>query len=404
MNAQIDSVNYYKASGNYYRAIQLLENQMKNNPENCMNMSALAELYQAVYKPNKAIEYYQKATSICKDRIDLQGRYADILFEEDKYNKADSIYDVILERSPTNFNAINKKAKLLVKAGLYNEAIRYYLVLDSLSPSASYFKRAVASCYQKLDSIRNAYQWYRKAYDCDTTDLKSIITYSNFLHKNAWVDSALLIVNKGLSLYPINYDLKKKKANILFMQEKYHEAIPLFEEVVTHTDSSFTMMRQLGISYHMAGGYRSESIEVLTRATKLEPEDYISAFYLGLSYRQMGQTDRALEQINHAIDLLIPKQVVLYYVERGNTHLLMSNPSKTIEDYKTALWYSPDRKQILVEIGLVYEKEMNDLKSALIYYERFKREYNGADEQLVTYINDKIRKVKEELHFQTGKE
>jgi len=400
---QLDKIQQFVDEGKYTEAIKLLEKKQTTTHFTCIDYFQLGKLYFSINRNDKAEELIKKAVTTCPSNLSYLNTLADLYFEKNQFDKSDSVYNVILKIDSVNYSALNHRAKLFLKRNQFVDAFLAYeklMPFDSLNP---YYPRSMGYCMQKINDLTRAAKYYTKSLSIDSVDYNTIILFSNLLNAQNNSQEAMNLIDKGLAIYPLDIIMLKSKANLLYQIKKYDEASKFYLKAAKLGDSIQPTYRQLGICYFMVGAYNKEAIMYLEKAFRMDQSDYTSAFYLSLAYRSDKRGVDAKEKMLKAIDIMTPKQISLYYVELGNTYLFLKKPNEAINAYKTVLWYEPERKDILVEIAVVYETEMKDYNSALRYYQQFKNEYKDDDQELIDYTNSKITKIKEELFFRKEK-
>ncbi|MBI2839968.1 MAG: DnaJ domain-containing protein [Acidobacteria bacterium] len=87
-----------------------------------------------------------------------------------------------------------------------------------------------------------------------------------------------------------------------FNQGKMEEAIDAFESSLRTDDSNSTCRAYLGVAYFRKGDPRKAEV-ALKQATEGEAHSAQFIYYLGMVYKQLGLTDKALEAFEDAVSL-----------------------------------------------------------------------------------------------------
>lgn len=396
---QSENLNQLIKTGKYLQAVDLLERDLSVDSNNCEKMFQLTKLYDATYRTEKIPSIFEKINNKCVDNIEYLLAEADYYFEENNLKRTDSILNKIIKLDSTNFLALSKLAKLKIKQNRYNDAIQYYAKMqenDSLNP---YFFRKTGYCYHKMDSLQLAEKYYKEALSIDSLEYNSIVLLADLYDQQDRNDELDTLVTYGLKYFSDKSRLLAKKAKVLYLKNKYDDAVPYYQKAIEYGDSTQMNYRQMGISMFMSGLWSPLDLQALERAFAMNKEDYTTAFYLALSYRRGRKYEKAIEMFEKAFEIMIPKQIPVFYVEEAHTYRMMSKFYDADVAYNKALYYQPDRFEVYLDIAVMYEKELNNYEKALKYYERHKKEYTGDDEDTKNYVDSKILKMKEELHF-----
>jgi tetratricopeptide (TPR) repeat protein len=158
---------------------------------------------------------------------------------------------------------------------------------------------------------------------------------------------ALDLLIRARKAAPDNLDIVFLMARISMSQNYFEDAIPLLESGLQSTPRRPDLLAALGESYFMAG--KSEkAIEIFNRLIAVEGSARSRAF-LGLSYRNLGRFDEAIEQFQQGLKLDQKNTLCLfnlgYIAER-------QGDAATAEKYlQSALHTNPDFADALLELA-----------------------------------------------------
>nr|CRH06910.1 conserved protein of unknown function [Include 6 copies of TPR repeat] [Candidatus Magnetococcus massalia] len=196
----------------------------------------------------------------------------------------------------------------------------------------------------------------------------------------------------------LNQQLRRGKE--LFQQEKYDQALEIFERLASIATKDANVFRLQGITLFQLHRY-DEAIEVLQRSHALDPENAVQAYYIGSSYYQKGMYEEAVNWFGRAVELkedyaaawinlgvnwrkLKETEKALFCVERAltiddslaNAHNNRANylrflgkRREAVESYKRAVELSPNDQSTLVNIGDVFQ-ELGEYDLAKEYFEK----------------------------------
>lgn len=383
--------------GEIHKAIEILEKEIKNDSLNCLKMFELGKLYEQTYKSNFALNQYKKISILCIDNIEYNLNFARFYSDEENFLKSDSIYLRVLKADSMNFMALNNLAKNKIRQNKFVDAIEFYNKLSYLDSLNAYYYRRIGYCYNKIDSLDKAEMHYLQALKHDSLEYNSIILLSDLYDIKTQDSLRDYYIDFGLKYFENDARLLARKGKFLTQNQKYLEAIPFYEKAIYYGDSIHINYRQLGLCYLLSAS--KPSIETLEKAYKLNKEDYTTMFYLAIAYRNSMKHEKSIETFNKAFEIMIPKQISVYYLEQANTYRIMGKYNDALSSYNKVIYYQPDRFDTYIDIAVMYEKDIKDYSKALKYYEIHKKEYTGNDEETIKYIDSKILKMKEELHF-----
>jgi Tfp pilus assembly protein PilF len=141
-----------------------------------------------------------------------------------------------------------------------------------------------------------------------------------------------------------------QQAVVLMQQEKWHEAVQLYENITAQQDELSGPWLNLGIAYIKSGN--SELAETAFKKSIDMNSGNIEAYnQLGILYRRSGRLKEA-----------------------GFI-------------YESALKTAPDNTNIHWNLGILYDKYFPDRRKALLHYQRYQQLTGSEDAQLQRWIN-----------------
>ena len=220
------------------KAVDLLEESEKLEPNAAYTISALGTRYYYLYQYKKAFEKFQKYLDLQPNDFYAKYTLANLFFKLKEYTKAEMLLKTLIDSYPEKgflytllcdvyFDDNNKSESLLWA----KKALNF-----STTKSEGYFDIAVY--YQKMKNLDSAKYYYELSRADDPADMTidNNIGYAYLLNQN--LDSALFYLNrlyKVDSTFPyVNFNL----ATIDLMQEKYYAAMLKFVKVIDYSSSN----------------------------------------------------------------------------------------------------------------------------------------------------------------------
>lgn len=111
---------------NWYGAIELYQQALKENPAYNDVYRGLAECFYALGEYDQAIVHAEKARRYAPQDIDIENLYAFILIGIGKIEQAGKIFEAILQKNPNNFDARFGMAEIEVTGGRLTNASELY--------------------------------------------------------------------------------------------------------------------------------------------------------------------------------------------------------------------------------------------------------------------------------------
>ncbi len=219
------------------------------------------------YKNNnldKAIEYLQYAIKINPKDPKAYLSLSSIYQKAGKSDKAREALKKVIELDPNNKQALYYLGLMEEVAGNTEEAQKHLEKLVSLDTtySRAYFELGVI--YFKKNNYEKAYENFMKAAQLDTTDA------------NAWLNAGVAALNL----------------------KKYDAAIKAFEKYVSYKPNDKTAWISLGEAYfekavedttNVNEDYLKKAVDAFNQAKELDPNNPDIYFYLGNTYKVLGE-------------------------------------------------------------------------------------------------------------------
>ncbi|HMN32162.1 MAG TPA: tetratricopeptide repeat protein [Chitinophagaceae bacterium] len=238
-----------------------------------------------------------------------------------------------------------------------------------------------------------------------------LIQAASFKQKGNNIEAAKLL-NKAFELDRSNLEIKKDLADILYLNKKYFDAIPLYEDMIKTDDKNVEYLARLSEMYSMSPR-KQKGMEYADKVLKLKPTDANINKMIARAYFEVKYYPKAIEQYMIAEkampnDLDIPYKIglcnrklnkfydaMIYYIKAMN--LDPNNSNKIYEAANSC--YDANNYKMAVELyqkaedkgyfkskafydnwAMAYE-EMKDFEQAINCYMKAK-EYSPFDKDI----------------------
>ncbi len=255
------------------RGLAYLQLALFLNPTNHLALLSLADLYDAMKKPELAVEVYDKvpSNSPIKRLADIQ--VAIDLDSLDRTEEAKKHLERLIASRPDNVEAILALGGILRErkqyaecADTYSRAIAQIPTPDRSNWTVFYFR---GICYERAKKWDKAEADLKKALEL-YPDQPHVLNYLGY----SWID-------QGLNL---------------------DEGMRMIKKSVEQRPDDGYIVNSLGWAYFRIGNYE-EATKQLDRAVELKPTDPTINDHLGDAYWKVGRTLEAKFQWSHARDL-----------------------------------------------------------------------------------------------------
>ena len=218
-------------------------------------------------KITEALPYCDKAYQLMPEDGNVQNIYAFVLVNAKQYDKALGIYNKILERDPTNINALTNLAMIYGQKGDDSNAMQVYNKILQVDPEQkdTYFNRGLVFMKQ----AQAYYEQMKQANDALAADpqnktleakVRQLLAEQKEIYHKAELDFA-----KAMELEPNDNEARGYLGGSLFHQEKWDEALQVFEKLVSLDPNNKEAWNYLAVLYTKKG-MKEKGEEALKKA------------------------------------------------------------------------------------------------------------------------------------------
>jgi len=260
-----------------------------------------------------------------------------IAYERENYGEAITIFESLLEISPDPQQALSAIVKAVNAQSGIDDAIKYIQSYIEQHPREIPPREILAALYIEKGDKGKAQGVYDDALAAEPRNVSILISKSQLYQSVGDLEAALDTLNSALEVAPGNLNLLILKAGLLERSGKYENAVHIYEDILerqpanhiaannlamilvdnlpseentakalkvtAHLDSAKepVLMDTRGWVHYRAGNY--EQARVILEAALLVPEkaNPIYRYHLGMVYIQLGETEKAKEQLEASL-------------------------------------------------------------------------------------------------------
>ncbi len=354
---------------------------------------------------------YEHALSFDSADIKVLNSLANINVNKRNFNKATTFYWKILTINPMQKDAKANLANLLLRTDKDRQAKELFGQLVNDDTTNYYFMSQLATCYHNMNITDSAVYFYEKSLQLNPEDYLSVIRLSNIYIRHGAMTDGLDITEKYLQQDSSNVQVLKLNAYIHFLSGHYDKAIAQYLRSSAYGDSSFNVVKYLGLSYYQKEDMYMAAI-YLDKAYRLDSTDMETCLYLGISTGWTMDKLKGIGYLKKTLDMIFPADelVVRIYRELADLYMAWSKPEDAVPYYLKILDYDTDNRLVLYKLGRCYE--YIDKEKALDWYTEFMKtrdpdakpvSLNSEGFMVVSYYDiaeRKIKELREELFFE----
>lgn len=349
---------------------------------------ALADsLFQAKYY-TRAINAYARS-----DAFEAQYRISKAYVELGNYQKAITQLEFLRTRYPERTEVAADLGSLLFRTRQFEKSAQLYeelTVADSLNPDPRY---RLGRVFKELQQDSLAQLQFQKAFELDSTHLKSCIELGEYHLKRRQLKKAHAYADKGLIIAPDHAELLNIKALAWFNDYQFELAKPYFEKLVELNYNEDFLLLRLARCYQKTWE-KDKAVRVYKFIVAVDPENADAYYELGGLYRDKKLLDSAQYFYKEAY-LAKKPDLSRELVALASIHRKKGELGKALELYSQAHEEAPENMNIyfnVCELAATYYKDSARVRP---YLERFRERY--ADEKYAYIYLDRIEAYLQEL-------
>ncbi len=336
---QGEPIAYLSLAEHYYRkndrekAVKVLEEALRNNPEDVKAMDMKGRIYLAGKDYQSALSVY-KAMAAAAPETGKQ-RMAGVYSAMGDYNRAIRELKGLLAGRNDRADIQGQIVNLYIRKKDFKEAERYAGEIISLRPEKDNGYRSLAAVYIAEKKFRKAVSALKKAGELNPDNPETKATMGKVYIAVKDLQKAMEIF-KGLEKsnpeYAPAYFLQ---AGILEMTGRKKAAVAKYEKALELSTNHIPSLNNLAYLYAEGYGPVEEAVRLAQRAKKLVPENGSITDTLGWALFNKGDYDDALKQFIEATHYLPGEPAIRYHL--GLAYLKEGMRDKAGEQLKNAV-------------------------------------------------------------------
>jgi tetratricopeptide (TPR) repeat protein len=312
------------------KAVDLLEQSEKLEPNAAYTISALGTRYYYLYQYKKAFEKFQKYLDLQPNDFYAKYTLANIFFKLKEYTKAETLLKALIDIYPEKGFLYTLLCDVYFDENEKSESLLWAKKALNYAKAEGYFDMAVY--YQKIKNLDSAKYYYELSRADDPADITidNNIGYAYLLNQN--LDSALFYLNrlyKVDSTFPyVNFNL----ATIDLMQEKYYAAILKLVKVIDYSSSTDEVfIADLEMYFNQFNEFRNKVYDF-----NIQYMSYVSVLYCYLREPTLFTLGDKIELIFSRMKSYSEYDVYTYY-HYACYKALQKNKTEALENLQKSL-------------------------------------------------------------------
>jgi len=414
-------------------------------------------------KTAEAIEYYQQAVELDPDVLELYTALINAYYQLRKYDEGIAWANRGLDRIPGDTKLYLSIAIGCIGKGDFKRSIEYYrhsLEYEEDRTQQENIYSAIATIYEVLGDLKSARQtlrdipedrktqgiyaqlgtlsgkmndhqsavdYYRKSYALDETNATATLGLATGFDYLGIKDSCIYYYERCLSVDSF-YTIRKRLVDLYSDTDQYVKLITVAREILSADYYETGVRRSLGFALYKTGD-STDALNEFLIASRLNPVDTYSRFYVGKIYLENGRYAEAQQEIEQALrinpdflELWIylgfvridkrdfpgarsafseaahrgadPSEV--YYL-LGFTTELENRSAEAYQDYRKALTLNPKNISALQALANFCDREDRKAEALTVFYQIMK--IDTLNSTALNYVGYTLAEKAESLDY-----
>lgn len=379
---------------------------IKLDPENLWYRLKLVEVYRLSGKTEAAVNELNKGLEYHPGDENLLQQLAQLYNESGSLQKANKIYDKLLQLKGESINVRLQKLQNFNQLNMQDSVIVELEKIRDLNPGNLSTLQVLSNHYLEMDRLKEARQVLQNALQINQTDPKTLIMLADIYMEEAKWDSVGATLGSVVSDSAASFQTKHKIAR--YLNSKYHEdqdnenlrqaTTTVFEkiiesepesaEILTLSAEFFTNTQQYDLALRalerttrlnptndkawqrrlqllMRDGKTKEAITVGKEAAEQIPQDPIILHLLGSAYLSNQHYQQAVEKLEEATSLpaRTPLKISIYS-SLGDAYAGLEKWDQSFENYEESIALDPKNAEVLNKYAYYLAHQQQNLSKA----------------------------------------
>ena len=363
-------------SGNYAQSLIAVNRALLTNPNSYELYQKKLNILLGMYNYMEAIDALEKLEKLYPGNADISKNLITTRIDAGRfYMKQDPLvqFGIVLEKQPTNEDALTYAINLCYTRGLMQEALGFINNALKVSPGNKDFLTKKQGILEAMENWGQAAPiaevFYREnpspAAKEHMIELKTTLA-KNFISDMQY-DSAIIILNSILAVDSKNLPAINYLIGVYSEQKRYDDALRIIDDgLKSYPDNEQLLYRKAGILD--AYQHYNEAAKVSKRLLELHPKNryYISAYV----DQTLAASRQSMQMEDYFSTVTILRQALIIQPDNIDALTYMINLELSLKQYDSALYYAnegikyyPDSKDFVFKKSVVYA-EAHDFKAA----------------------------------------
>lgn len=282
-------------------AKKLIDNAYKTKSDsNAFKNNLIRSLvYSTLARVDSTLKYSYKKDPVSETLFSMKYVYGS-KFENDSHAEIAYINDQLL-------HTYLYRANTNLRDRQYDEALKYFSILDSIDQNNNAVIQNLALLYQELGYYQKSIGYYEKLITKDPKQ-EYFLVLANLYESLSNEENTIRVLKQGAEFYPNNRDLIFKLLNMLQNRNDYKEIVKYIAQALKLDENNINLNYLAGFSQELTGNV-TKAEEYYKVILNINPNNYDANYALGLLYLNLYLKDKKQNGLMY---------VSKYYLSKAN--------------------------------------------------------------------------------------
>lgn len=352
--------NLYYKSGEYKKAVQIVERQIKLQPFSINHYYQLVNVYVKLNSAKGVIDSYNRIEQKFGIIENISLRKKDIYLSQKKYSNAIDEINKLITSDSTNIRYYGILADIYMAAGDEAKAIDLYQQILNMNPEDGKANLVLSSYYNSKGDQDESFEQLKAAFRSSGLNVDKKIEIMLRMYKitadnpdntklNNQADTLLKILVKK---HPENAKVLAMRGDFLIRDLKWDDAKKVYTQVIALDSSNYIVWEQLILICRELQDY-SAMQNFSRRAMEIFPQYPILYFFNAKSLMELKRFSEAEASLNLGLSFVYkPQQEAEFYTQLGKLRDAMQHFDEAEISFQKGLMANANDPELLMEYAL----------------------------------------------------
>ncbi len=351
---------YHLSKGKQTEAEMDFKTAVQVAPDSLASRLVLASYYMRGENPAKALSTLKAGLSGNKSDAVLYNNMAGVAFAEKKSAEAITYLQKAKVTDPAFLASYFNQATYYLVSGEHDKALNEFRTILQKDPVNVKALLNMAALYELMGREKDAYKSYNSA--LETRNPAAFLAMAGYYFKKKELGKALSVLDAAIKAVPRNSALLEMQGRIYLGQNKYKEALKVFDDLESISPDSGLPLK---VNTYLLMRDMPRALEQARRIIVLKPNSSYGYILLSSVYESGNDLVRAIDEVKNGIR--VDAGSAEAYIRLGSLYERKKDSAAAMKAFEDALKKNPDSATAYFAKGALLEKMGQKKEACQIY-------------------------------------